>query len=61
MQTLEDARKLITSHPDFPKAGITFFDIHPVMRNAEARKLCIDTLYERYKGVYQPFLNQKLF
>ena len=47
--SLDEVKKLITSHSDFPKTGVTFFDIHPIMANHQARKLLADTLYERYK------------
>jgi len=47
--SLDDVRKLISSHPNWPKPGITFYDIHPLMRNCEARAFCVQTLYERYK------------
>lgn len=50
MTTLEEAKQLITEHKDFPKPGITFYDIHPVMACAEARQTITDHLYERYKG-----------
>jgi adenine/guanine phosphoribosyltransferase-like PRPP-binding protein len=50
MSTLEEVAKLITSHPDFPKPGITFYDIHPIMASAEARNTVTNHLYERYKG-----------
>lgn len=32
---LEEIKALVTSHPDFPKAGILFRDIFPVLRNPQ--------------------------
>eukprot|EP01130_Rhizamoeba_saxonica_P007032 TRINITY_DN281_c0_g1_i1.p1 TRINITY_DN281_c0_g1~~TRINITY_DN281_c0_g1_i1.p1 ORF type:complete len:238 (+),score=54.94 TRINITY_DN281_c0_g1_i1:43-756(+) len=46
---LEEVESLIASHQDFPKPGILFRDIHPVMANSEARAAVLETLYQRYK------------
>ena len=47
-------KKLITDNirgvPDFPKAGILFWDITTLCLNPAAFKQCIDLFVERYKG-----------
>jgi adenine phosphoribosyltransferase len=48
---LDKVKSLITSHPDFPKKGILFFDIHPIMANHEAREYLVDQLAQRYAGM----------
>lgn len=47
---LQAALSLVKAYPNYPKAGILFQDIHPVMYNAEARKAVQDHLAARYKG-----------
>lgn len=42
-------RKLIRNIPDFPKKGILFRDITPLINNKEAFKMVIDTFYEQFK------------
>ena len=47
-----DARELkkhIVEVPDFPKPGISFKDITPVLKSPEAYKFCIDRMYDEYK------------
>lgn len=39
---------IIRSFPDFPKKGILFRDISPVLRNPEAMQYVIDQFYEYY-------------
>jgi adenine phosphoribosyltransferase len=48
---IDKVKSLITSHPDFPKKGITFFDIHPIMANHEAREYLIEQYAQRYAGM----------
>ncbi len=48
-----DLKKIIRDVPDFPKPGIMFKDITPLLANAEGFKQVIDLFVERYK-------NQKL-
>ncbi|MGB9691230.1 MAG: adenine phosphoribosyltransferase [Candidatus Sumerlaeaceae bacterium] len=36
--------------PDFPKPGIVFKDITPLLKSAEAFRATVDRLAERYKG-----------
>lgn len=48
---LQGALSLVKAYPHYPKHGILFQDIHPVMYNAEARKVVQDHLAARYKGM----------
>jgi adenine phosphoribosyltransferase len=45
-----DLRKIIREVPDFPKEGILFYDITPVLRDPLAFRQVVDTLVERYRG-----------
>jgi len=36
--------------PDFPKAGILFYDVTTLLRDAEGFRLAIDTMAEPYRG-----------
>ncbi len=40
----------IRTIPDFPKKGIMFKDITPVLKDPEALAYCVDTVYEKYKN-----------
>jgi len=42
-------RHYVRDIPDYPKKGITFFDITPILSTPEAFNYVIDQLYERYK------------
>ena len=42
-----DYSKYIGVTPDFPKKGISFKDISPLLRNPEAFSSCIDDLAKR--------------
>jgi adenine/guanine phosphoribosyltransferase-like PRPP-binding protein len=48
--TVEQVGQLFKTYENFPRPGILFYDIHPIMANAKARKVIIEHLYERYKG-----------
>jgi len=50
---IEKVKALITQYDGFPKPGVTFRDIHPVMLNPEARELIVNHLVKKYssKGV----------
>jgi adenine phosphoribosyltransferase len=48
-QTQKDLRRYIRDIPDFPKPGIIFKDITPLLLSPNAFGLAIDTLYEHYK------------
>jgi len=43
-------KALIRDIPDFPKPGIVFKDITPVLADADALKWVVDRLAERYRG-----------
>jgi len=43
-----DLRTLIRDIPDYPKKGILFFDITPLLGNAEGFREAIDLLAERF-------------
>jgi adenine phosphoribosyltransferase len=45
-----DFKALIRDVPDFPKKGITFKDITPLLKDAKAFQAVIQQLADRYKG-----------
>ena len=47
---MRDLTAHIRSIPDFPKPGIMFRDITPLLANGPAWRACIDRLVERYQG-----------
>jgi adenine phosphoribosyltransferase len=47
---MDAVRARIRDVPDFPKKGIVFKDITPVLSDARAFRAVIDTLVERWKG-----------
>jgi len=47
---IETLKSTIRDIPDFPKEGIVFKDITPLLANADALKKTIDILKERYAG-----------
>jgi adenine phosphoribosyltransferase len=49
-EKIEMLRKLVRDVPDFPKKGIIFKDITPILRNASALSTSIDLLTEPFKG-----------
>lgn len=46
----QQLKQHIRAVPDYPKPGICFRDITPLLANAEAFAACIDALAERYQG-----------
>lgn len=46
---MEHLRKLIREVPDFPKAGINFYDITTLLKDADGLKQTIDALAEEFK------------
>ncbi|HTR63791.1 MAG TPA: adenine phosphoribosyltransferase [Candidatus Binataceae bacterium] len=48
--TTEELKSLIRDVPDFPKPGILFRDITPLLRNARAFAQIIDLMAERFLG-----------
>ena len=47
---MEHLRKLIREVPDFPKAGINFYDITTLLKDANGLKQTIDALADAYRG-----------
>jgi len=45
-----DLRKFVRDIPDFPKPGIVFKDITPLLADAEALRYAVDHFAERYRG-----------
>jgi adenine phosphoribosyltransferase len=45
-----DLKKIVRDIPDFPKPGIVFKDITPLLQNADAFRYIIDQLVARYKN-----------
>jgi len=47
---MEDLKKAIRDIPDFPKKGILFKDITPLLQNGALFKQAIDAMAERFAG-----------
>jgi adenine phosphoribosyltransferase len=47
---MDNLKVLIREVPDFPKAGINFFDITTLLKDAEGLRAVIDGLRSLYKG-----------
>ncbi len=45
-----DLKTIVRDVPDFPKPGIIFKDITPLLQNPVAFRFIIDTLVKRYEG-----------
>lgn len=45
-----DLKQLVRDVPDFPKPGIVFKDITPLLTDAEALRWIVSTMAERYRG-----------
>lgn len=45
-----DLKKTIREVPDFPKAGINFYDVSTLFREATAFRAAVDTMVERFRG-----------
>ena len=46
---MKDLKKIIRDIPDFPKKGIIFKDITPLLQNAEQFRKAVDGLCEQFK------------
>jgi len=46
-----DLKKIIRSIPDFPKKGVVFRDITPLLKDAKAFKYSVDLMAQHYEGV----------
>ncbi|MDL1870658.1 adenine phosphoribosyltransferase [Deltaproteobacteria bacterium PRO3] len=44
-----DLKKIVRDIPDFPKPGIVFKDITPLLQNPEAFKYIVDSFVQRYR------------
>jgi adenine phosphoribosyltransferase len=49
-QSMENLRKLIREVPDFPKAGINFYDITTLLKSPEGLRETVDALAETFEG-----------
>lgn len=51
MKTIDEnyLKEIIRDVPDFPKEGIIFKDITPVLQNADAFRFVVDKLYDEFK------------
>lgn len=47
---MEELKKYIRDIPDFPKEGIVFKDITPLLISPEGLKRTMEIFYEKYKG-----------
>lgn len=47
---MNELKNLIREVPDFPKAGINFYDITTLLKDRSGLKLTLDALKDRYKG-----------
>jgi len=47
---MEDLKRRIRHVPDFPKAGILFYDVTTLLRDPQGFKLSIDSLSAPYEG-----------
>ena len=43
-------RRLVRDVPDFPKKGIVFKDLTPILDNPQALRQAVDAMAERYRG-----------
>jgi adenine phosphoribosyltransferase len=48
---VQDLAALIRAVPDFPRAGVMFRDINPLLANAAGFAQCIDALAEPWQGL----------
>jgi adenine phosphoribosyltransferase len=46
-----DLKSIIRTVPDFPKAGINFYDITPILKNGRALAYTIDTIADHYSSM----------
>src|SRR5690242_13097581 len=46
-----DLRQLIRDIPDFPKEGIVFLDITPLLLNPDAFRHAVDALADKFAGL----------
>lgn len=46
---MDNLRKLIREVPDFPKAGINFYDITTLLKDAEGLRMSLDALTDKFR------------
>ena len=46
---VSDLKKIIREVPDYPKPGVTFYDLTTLFKNGDAFKLVIDRLAQRFR------------
>lgn len=51
MKKIEELKNFIRDIPDFPKKGIIFRDITPLLKNPEAFKFAVDSMLEQFKSL----------
>ncbi len=49
-KTMDDLKKLIREVPDFPKAGINFYDITTLLKHPDGLRKTVDALAAEYDG-----------
>jgi adenine phosphoribosyltransferase len=47
---VSDLKKIIREVPDYPRAGITFYDLTTLFRRGEALRTVVERLAERFRG-----------
>ena len=47
---MENLKKLVRDVPDFPKKGIIFKDITPLLQDPKGLKTAVETISQHYKG-----------
>jgi len=50
IETMNDLKKLIREVPDFPKAGINFYDITTLLKHPDGLRKTVDALAAEYDG-----------
>lgn len=48
---ISEVQKVLRVIPDFPKAGINFVDVNPLLTHVGARQAVLKNLVARYKGM----------
>jgi len=48
---MDELKKLIREVPDFPKAGINFYDITTLLKQPEGLRKTVDALAAQYEGM----------
>lgn len=43
-------KSLVRATPNWPRAGVTFLDVSPLLRDHDSLQACIRALAERYRG-----------